>query len=144
MSGHAPSFSNSRGVLWSAAPATVTAFAVLLFGTAPTLAGPLRYLARDELLCEPARAACVRATLTYEKNDRLLRLRGRVMSAPGPGLIQITLTGTTRQGHRRFAPMEITIRGRPTELLDFKMIPDYPDVYDWMIDRVAFTPTAPK
>jgi hypothetical protein len=55
----------------------------------------------------------------------------------------ITLTGTTRQGDRRYAPMEIAIRGKPTEILDFKMIPDHPDVYDWVIDRVAFEPTAP-
>jgi hypothetical protein len=116
--------------------------AVLCLGTAPSLAGPFRYLARDELLCEPSRATCVRATLTYEHNDRLLRMRGRLVSAPGPGLIQITLTGTTRQGFRRYAPMEIAVRGRPTEIVDFKMIPDYPDVYDWVIDRIAFVPDA--
>jgi hypothetical protein len=112
----------------------------LLLGGASAMSSPLRYLIRDEILCAPSRTACVRATLTYEKNDRLLRLRGRLISASGPGLIQITLTGTTRQGYRRYAPMEIEIRGNPTELIDFKMIPDHPDVYDWVIDRVAFKP----
>jgi hypothetical protein len=124
-------------------PQTGAVFAVLLFACAPALAGPLRYLARDELLCAPAKTACVRATLTYEQNNRLLRLRGRLVSAPGPGLMQITLTGTNRQGDRRYAPMEIAIRGKPTEIVDFKMIPDHPDVYDWAIDRIAFKPTAP-
>ena len=123
---------------------TSIAFAALLFVVAPTLAGPLRYLARDELLCEPSRATCVRATLTYESNERLLRMRGRVMSATGPGLLQITLTGTDQHGDHRYAPMEIAIRGRPTEILDFKMIPDYPDVYDWIIYQIAFTPAGPK
>jgi hypothetical protein len=118
--------------------ATVTALTALLFGTAPALAGPLRYLARDELLCEPSKVTCMRATLCYEVNDRLLRLRGRLLSASGPGLIRITLTGTTRQGYRRYAPMEIAVRGRPTEIVDFKMIPDHPDVYDWVIDRMEF------
>jgi hypothetical protein len=114
--------------------------AVMLLAAVPALAAPLRYLARNELLCEPSKITCVRGTLTYEQNDRLLRLRGRVVSAPGPGVFQITLSGATRQGFRRYAPMEIKIRGRPTEIVDYKMIPDYPDVYDWVIDRIEFLP----
>ncbi len=117
--------------------------AVALLAAMQALAAPLRYLARDELLCEPSGVTCVRGTLTYEQNDRLLRLRGRVVSAPGPGVFQITLTGTTRLGYRRYAPMEIRIRGRPTEIVDFKMIPDHPDVYDWVIDRIEFNRTEP-
>lgn len=115
---------------------------LLLAVAASALAGPLRYLARDELLCEPSQATCIRGTLTYEQNSRLLRLRGRVSSAAGPGIFQITLTGTTRQGYRRYAPMEVRIRGRPTEIVDYKMIPDHPDVYDWVIDRIEFVPDA--
>jgi hypothetical protein len=114
---------------------------LLLLGTTQGLAGPLHYLARNELLCEPSKATCVRATLSYEQNERLLRLRGRLVSAPGPGIMRITVTGTTRQGYRRYAPMEIPIRGQPTEIVNFKMIPDHPDVYDWIIDRVEFIPT---
>lgn len=101
-------------------------------------AATLLYLARDELLCDPAETTCIRATLTYEKNDRLLQLRGRVVNATGAGMVTISLTGTTRQGFRRHSPMEIQIRGKETEIVDFKMIPDYPDVYDWAIDAVAF------
>lgn len=123
---------------------TARALAVLLIGVVPALPGPLSYLARDELLCEPSQTTCLRATLTWEANERLLRLRGRVQSASGPGVLQIIVTGTTRQGYRRYAPMEIEIRGRPTEIVDFKMIPDHPDVYDWLIDRVAFRPAAPE
>ena len=119
---------------------SVTFLVTALLAAGAAHAATLRYLARDTLLCEPTKAACVRGTLTWEGNDRLLQLRGRVVSAPGPGLIQITLAGTTRLGYRRYAPMEIRIRGRPTEIVNFKMIPDYPDVYDWIIYRVAFVP----
>lgn len=86
----------------------------------------------------------MRGTLTYEQNYRILRLRGRLVSAAEPGLIRITLSGTTREGYRRYAPMEIAIRGQPTEIVDFKMIPDYPDVHDWSIDRVEFIPDKSK
>jgi hypothetical protein len=117
-------------------------FALILLVATQASAASFRYLARDELLCEPAKTTCIRATLTYEKNDRLLRLRGRVDSTTGPGRVQITLTGTTRQGYRRYAPMEFLIRGRASEIVDFKMIPDHPDVEDWVIFGVAFAAEA--
>lgn len=127
-------------------------------GTAPRRAGlaclalvaaaaygaPLRYLARDELLCAPARATCIRGSLTWQQNDRLLRLFGRVEVAGGRGTFLVTVTGTTRQGDRRYAPMEVELRGRPTEIVDFKMIPDYPEVTDWEVFSIAFTPAPPK
>ncbi len=109
---------------------------------APALASDRLYLARDELLCDFEAETCLRGSLTYETNSRLLRLRARVESAPGPGMLRITLTGTTRQGFRRYAPMEIELRGRYSEIVDFKMIPDHPDVYDWTIDRIEFEPAA--
>ena len=101
------------------------------------------YLARDELLCTRDETACVRGTLSFERNDRVLRLRGRVKSAPGPGLFTVWVTGESRGGFRRYAPMEIDIRGRPSEIVDFKMIPDHPDVYEWAIERVEFAEKEP-
>jgi hypothetical protein len=111
---------------------------LLVSAPAVTLAAALDYLARDELLCAPAGSPCIRGTLTFERNERLLRLRGRVTSASGPGLLIITVTGTSRLGQRHYAPMEIEIRGRPTEIVDFRMIPDHPGVYRWALDGVRF------
>ncbi len=34
--------------------------------------------------------------------------------------------------------MEIPLRGRTTEIVDFRMIPDHPDVANWTIDRIVF------
>lgn len=108
--------------------------------SAAALASRYHYLARDEQLCDASATACLMATLTYDHNPRLLWLRGRVQSAPGPGMLRITLKGSTRQGFVRYAPMEVDLRGRRTEIVDFRMIPDHPDVSDWAIDRVEFEP----
>ena len=62
-------------------------------------------------------------------------------SRPGPGQLRITLTGTNRQDYRRYAPMEIRLRGNYSEIIDFKMIPDHPDVANWAIDRIEFVTT---
>lgn len=115
---------------------------MLLLVATPAVAGPLAYLAREQLLCEPARVMCIEGTLTYEKNERLLRLRGRLSAATAPGLVRFTFAGTTRQGFRRYTPLEFRIRGRATEVIDRKMIPDEPDVHDWRIDRISFEPDA--
>lgn len=112
----------------------------LLLAVAAATAGPLRYLARDENLCDPEESVCLDATLSYESNARLLWLHGRVRFATGPGVLTITLKGTTRLGYVRYAPMEVDLRGNATEIVDFRMIPDHPDVEDWEIDRIAFLP----
>ena len=76
------------------------------------------YLARDERLCTQDQLACVRGTLTFERNYRVLRLRGRVEQAPGPGLFTVWVSGEGRGGARRYAPMEIEIRGRRSEIVN--------------------------
>lgn len=130
----------TQGLSPEAVRIAVLALALALALPPAADAARLRYLARDEELCDGARLACVQGTLTYDGNPRLLWLRGRMTLAPGPGLLQITLRGTTRLGHVRYAPMEIELRGRSGEIVDFRMIPDHPDVADWAIDRIAFLP----
>ena len=102
------------------------------------LAAPRDYLFRNARICDAAMEFCMRGTLSYDSNPRLLHLRARVQTAPGPGLLQIWLTGANRQGHRRFAPFELRVRGQATEILDHKMVPDYPDAHSWAVDRVRF------
>jgi hypothetical protein len=36
--------------------------------------------------------------------------------------------------------MEIKLRGKASEIVDFQMIPDYPDVGNWAIDRIVYLP----
>ena len=48
------------------------------------------------------------------------------------------LVGTTRQGDRRYAPLEVRVRGNYSEILNRKMIPDHPDAVSWAVDRVEF------
>jgi hypothetical protein len=117
-----------------------TFLAALLLAGAPAIGATWDYLARDEVICAEGETVCLRATLTYERNYRVLRLRGRVQEAAGPGLLTIMVTGRNRRGDTYYSPMEIRLRGKSTELVDFKMIPDYPEVYEWAIYRVTFRP----
>ena len=110
---------------------------VLFFLTA-AFAGPRDYLFRDERVCDSERVFCLRGTFSYHSNPRLLRLRARVQTAPGPGLLRIRVSGTNQLGHRRFAPFEVRVRGHYSEIIDHKMIPDYPDVQGWVVEKVEF------
>jgi len=114
-----------------------------MLASAAALASRTLYLAENELICDGERILCIDGTLTYDVNPRLLWLRGRVQSAAVPGVLKITVRGTNRLGYVRFAPMEIDLRGRATEIVDFRMIPDHPDVDNWSIDRIDFVPAAP-
>jgi hypothetical protein len=108
--------------------------------SAAALASRTLYLAREELICDATRIIFIDGSLGYDVNDRLLWLRGRVQASTVPGVLRITVRGSNRLGHMRFAPMEIGLRGRATEIVNFEMIPDYPDVANWSIDRIEFVP----
>jgi hypothetical protein len=119
--------------------ASTLAFAALL-ATAPAAASRINYLARGERLCDPAELACVHGSLTFHVNTRVLWLHGRLKSSPGPGTLTIRVRGTTRLGYVRYAPIEIPLDGHWSEIVDFQMIPDEPDVYNWEIDSVDYIP----
>lgn len=111
-----------------------------LFFVAVALAAPRDYLFRDELVCDDAEAFCFRGTFSYHSNPRLLRLRARVQTAPGPGLLRIRLVGVNQQGDRRLTPFEVRVRGHYSEIIDHKMIPDHPDALGWVVELVEFVP----
>ena len=115
----------------------VLAASALLFA-AGVLAAPRDYLFHEERVCDANGALCFRGTLSYHSNPRLLRLRARVETTPGPGLLRIILAGANQLGHRRVAPFEVRVRGRYSKIIDHKMIPDYPDVQGWAVERVDF------
>ena len=108
--------------------------------SAASLASETLYLARDELICDVEKIVCITGTVGYEVNDRLLWLLGRVEFATVPGLLQIFVKGSNRLGHVHYGAMEIKLRGHATEIVDFKMVADYPDVANWAIDHIIFLP----
>lgn len=109
-----------------------------LFCSTGALAGPRELLFQGERVCDSAGVFCFRGTLSYHSNPRLLHLRARVQTAPGPGMLRIRLAGANQLGYRRFAPFEVRVRGRYSEIIDHKMIPDHPDVEAWVVERVEF------
>jgi hypothetical protein len=121
-----------------AAAGAIGLMAALASGAA--LASETKYLARDALICDVERIVCIVGDVGYDINERLLWLQGRVQFATVPGLLKISVKGSNRLGHVRYAPMEIELRGHATEIVDFKMVADYPDVANWAIDRIIFLP----
>ena len=110
---------------------------VLLIVTA-AIAGPRDHLFQNERLCDADGAFCIHGTLTFYSNPHLLHLRARVKKAPGPGMLRIWLSGANQLGHRRFTPLEVRARGRYSEIINHKMIPDHPDVQGWAVEQVEF------
>jgi hypothetical protein len=111
---------------------------LVLLAPALAAASPLNYLMREERFCDAEGLACIYGSLTFRVNTRLLWLNGRLKTSPGPGTLTITVKGTTRLGHVRYAPMEIPLRGRANDIVDFEMIPDHPDVYNWQIEEIRY------
>jgi hypothetical protein len=109
-----------------------------LFFVASAYAGSRDYLFKDKRVCDTQNVLCFRGTLSFDSNPRLLHLRARVQTAPGPGMLRIRLRGANEPGHRRLAPIEVQIRGNYSEIINHRMVPDHPDVYEWHVDVVEF------
>jgi hypothetical protein len=113
---------------------------VAALASGAALASETIYLARDAQICDVERIICIAGDVGYDVNERLLWLQGRVQFATVSGLLKINVKGSNRLGHVRYAPMEIELRGHATEIVDFKMVADYPDVANWAIDKIIFLP----
>lgn len=101
-------------------------------------AAPFRHLFENKLVCDTNEVFCFRGSMTYYSNPRIMHLRARVQKAPGPGMLRIRLSGANELGHRRIAPFEVRVRGHNSEIINHRMIPDHPDVHNWVIEQVQF------
>ena len=114
---------------------------VCIFAASTTVAGPSETLiGKNELFCDEGERVCLRGTLTYHANPRLLELRSRVQRAEGPGLLKIRLAGQNADGHTRRTILEVRIRGDYSEIVNTRLITDHPDVYSWQVDSISFEP----
>jgi hypothetical protein len=110
-----------------------------IFVASTTIAGPSETLiGKNALFCDADERVCLRGTLTYYANPRLLDLRSRVQRAEGPGLLMIRLVGRNADGHTRRTILEVRIRGDYSEIVNTRLITDHPDVYSWQIDSISF------
>ncbi len=117
---------------------------LLSFSMAAT-AGPQERLTDSNAeLCDQENRVCLRGTLTYRSNPRLLQLRARVLRATGPGLLRVRVVGENLDGFMRRTTMEIRIRGNYSEIVDHKLITDHPDVDSWELEAIFFSPDKPS
>ena len=112
-----------------------------LFSASAAIAGPTEtIIGKNTLFCDDANSVCLRGTLTYRSNPRMLDLRSRVQRATGPGLLKSRLVGENADGHTRRTTIEIEIRGDYSEIVNTRLITDHPDVYSWELDSISFEP----
>ena len=120
------------------------AVVLCLLTVSGSLAGPREtIIGKNASFCDGERHVCLRGTLTYYANPRLLELRSRVQKADGPGLLRVRLVGQNTDGHTRRTVLEVRIRGRYSEIVNTKLITDHPDVDAWQVEAISFEPGPP-
>jgi hypothetical protein len=131
-------------MLLKALPLLAVAFVAASPPPATSLAPGLRFLLRNSTLCDDRERLCIEASVTWEPNERLVELYGRVKATARPGVFVIVLVGHARDGTARYAEMRVPLEGRYSEIARHKMIPDWPEVQDWAIDHARFEPGRPR
>jgi hypothetical protein len=119
----------------SVAPALLALCAGL---AADVSASTFYFLARNDRICAQDGPVCIRATISYDTNSRVLHLRGRVDRAAEPGWLRLTFVGISERNQRGSTTMEFPIRGNWSEVLDHKLIPDHPPIADWRLEAMSF------
>ncbi len=110
-----------------------------LLAAGTTAATPSDFLVRNDYICDAERIMCIRGTLVFLPDSRIMQLNGRVAGSPGPGWVRILFQGEWR-GHLASTVMEFPIRGANSEIIDYKYIPDNPAVRYWRVLNIAFEP----
>ena len=120
--------------------------ALLLFPAwaAASAAPGLRFLVRSETVCDADRILCLEASVTWEPNERLIQLYGRVEATARPGDFVLVFKGHARHGVVRYTEMRVTLDGKYSEIAREKMIPDWPEIEDWAFDHARFEPRATR
>lgn len=97
-------------------------------------------LLRQGRLCDEEQRFCLRGSIRYYPNSRLIEINGRVARAPGPGWVSILFRGSDRNNQPNTTVMEFPVRGDATEIIDRSFITDYPQVRQWRIIGMIFEP----
>ena len=119
----------------------VSVLVLSLLAPSAAMAGPTKtIIGKNALFCDEQDRVCLRGTLTYHANPRLLELRSRVQRTVGPGVLMIRLVGENADGHVRRTTIELRIRGDYSEIVNTRLITDHPDVYRWDLDSISFEP----
>lgn len=114
---------------------------LILVAASASVAGPREKIAESgTMFCDGAKRVCLRGSLSYYSNPRMLELRSRVRFADGPGLVKIRVVGTDSTGYPRYTTIEAWIRGRPSEIVNKEVITDHPDVESWRLESITFEP----
>lgn len=129
----------TRNTLYKLATIVSCATTVLLIATA-ALAEERQYIRKNEIFCDSSGVLCLRGSLTYRPNSRIVSLNARVQKPTGPGTLLIILTGSNRQEMLRRTEIRLTIRGTYSEIINHQMRPDAPDVSEWQISSFVFNP----
>ncbi len=103
-------------------------------------AAGLRFVLREEVFCAPQEALCIDGSITYEPNSRLLALGGRITATRQAGEFTVVLIGHQRDGTARFTEMRIPVKGRYSEIVRDRMVPDWPEIDDWAFHHAEFHP----
>lgn len=120
---------------------SLLAILLSLVSASAAIAGPSEtIIGKNVLFCDDGNSVCLRGTLTYGSNPRMLELRSRVQRATGPGVLKIRLIGENADGHTRRTTIEVRIRGHYSEIVNTRLITDHPDVYSWQLDSISFEP----
>ena len=111
---------------------------VLILSVMTATAEQRRYIKKAEVFCDTADIICLRGSLTYEANSRILTLHARIQRQVVPGTNTMHFTGSNRQDVLKRTEIVHNVKGRYSEIVNKSIRPDAPDVSNWQLASFSF------
>ena len=101
--------------------------------------GATRYLAKNKVLCDSERIACMRGTVTYDEGTRTLTVRGRIVSSEKTGTLQLVFQATDTDGSTLTRYIDVPVTRHTRRIVDRELITgESYSVTDWYVRCILF------
>ena len=100
------------------------------------------YLLHDELLCNDSGQVCLRGWLVHDPHRNEIALDARLQRTASPGTIIISLDGVTPGGQPVTTAVSVEVRGRYSEIIHARFIPQWPYETRWAVRALQFEQAA--
>ena len=94
----------------------------------------------DSSVCDFHDLVCANVRITFDINEKVMEIHGRVYRAHGKGVLTFYLNGITPINEQISHPVTIEVKGHYNEIIRAKFQPPLSNQTEWSLQEVVFDP----
>ncbi len=111
-----------------------------LFTVADLSLAVSREIVRGRAICDQTETACIDGVITWYKNDKTIKIEGRLRRAVTPGKLHFLFSGHLSTGEQVFHTQQVELRGKRGEIIDERFKPPFSNQTIWALHQLRYEP----